>query len=96
MLIPYLAQSNSTLFGGKPDEARAVLPPPLIREGERVQPKWLYQFLLNPGAVRPQEKMKLRMPKFNMSDEDAMTLVNYFGGVAQAEQPRRGHHLLRT
>ena len=38
LLIPYLAQSNSTLFGNKPDEARAVLPPPLVREGERVQP----------------------------------------------------------
>ena len=89
-LIPYLAQSNGTLFGGKPDEARAVLPPPLQREGERVQPKWLYQFLLNPGTVRPQEKMKLRMPKFNMSNEDAMTLVNYFGGVAQQTNPGAG------
>jgi mono/diheme cytochrome c family protein/cbb3-type cytochrome oxidase cytochrome c subunit len=90
LLIPYLAQTNSTLFGGKPDEARSVLPPPLMREGERVQPKWLYQFLLNPGTVRPQEKMKLRMPKFNMSGEDAMTLVNYFGAVAQQTNPGAG------
>ncbi len=90
LLIPYLAQTNSTLFGGKPDEARSVLPPPLGREGERVQPKWLYQFLLNPGVIRPPEKMKLRMPKFNMSDEDAMTLVNYFGAVAQQSNPGAG------
>ena len=35
---------------GKPDDgAGSVLPPPLIREGERVQPNWLYQFLLNPS-----------------------------------------------
>ena len=93
LLVPYLAQANSTLFAGKPDEARSVLPPPLVREGERVQPKWLYQFLLNPGTVRPPEKMKLRMPKFNMSPEDAMTLVNYFGARRQAQQPgRRLHH----
>ena len=67
-----------------------MLPPPLGREGERVQPKWLYQFLLNPGVVRPPEKMKLRMPKFNMSDEDAMTLVNYFGAVAKQSNPGAG------
>ena len=90
LLIPYLAQTNSTLFGGKPDEARSVLPPPLGREGERVQPKWLYRFLLNPGVVRPPEKMKLRMPKFNMSEEDAMTLVNYFGAVAKQSNPGAG------
>ena len=72
-----------------------MLPPPLGREGERVQPKWLYQFLLNPGVVRPPEKMKLRMPKFNMSGEDAMTLVNYFGAADQADQPRRRRHLSR-
>ena len=49
--------------------------PPLIREGERVQPKWLYQFLLNPGVVRPDDYMILRMPKFNMSPDDAMALA---------------------
>ena len=90
LLIPYLAQSNSTLYGGKPDEARSVLPPPLIREGERVQPNWLYWFLLNPGPIRPQEKMKLRMPKFNMSGEDAMTLVNYFGAADKLGNPGAG------
>ncbi|HVS36581.1 MAG TPA: hypothetical protein VMS17_13535 [Gemmataceae bacterium] len=91
LLIPYLAQVDTTLFRDKPDSARAVLPPPLVREGERVQPKWLYQFLLNPGTIRPQEHwMRLRMPKFNMSPDEAMALVNYFGSTDKRSNPGAG------
>jgi cytochrome c2 len=90
LLIPYLAKKNSTEFEGKPTEARAVLPPPLLREGERVQPKWLYQFLLNPKPIRPETRMVLRMPRFNMSPEEAQTLVNYFGAVDKLNNPGAG------
>src|SRR5207302_5912377 len=92
LLIPYLAATDDTfgVEGVKRDKARTVLPPPLVREGERVQPKWLYQFLLNPGTVRPQEKMKLRMPKFNMSGDEAMALVNYFGAADKLNNPGAG------
>jgi mono/diheme cytochrome c family protein len=86
----YLGTAYEQRFGGKPDEARAALPPPLIREGERVQPKWLYQFLLNPGVIRPESYMLLRMPKFNMSPDDAMALVNYFGAVSKTGNPGAG------
>ena len=34
--------------------------------------------------------MKLRMPKFNMSGEDAMTLVNYFGAADKLSNPGAG------
>ena len=74
-------------FGDKPSDARSALPPPLVREGERVQPGWLYQFLLNPTPVRPQTHMLLRMPRFNMSTEEAMTLVNYFGSYSKLDNP---------
>jgi hypothetical protein len=69
------------------DKVRSTLPPPLIREGERVQPNWLYGFLLNPPPVRPTNFMMLRMPKFNMSGEDASALVNYFSGVSRLTNP---------
>src|SRR5262249_35476947 len=72
------------------DDARSALPPPLIREGERVQPKWLYPFLLNPGTIRPEDYMLLRMPKFNMSPDDAKTLVNYFGAFDRLSNPGIG------
>jgi cbb3-type cytochrome oxidase cytochrome c subunit len=72
------------------DKVRSTVPPPLIREGERVQPNWLYGFLLNPPAVRPTNFMMLRMPKFNMSHEDARALVNYFSGVSRLKNPGAG------
>ncbi len=77
----------SSGFDNKPDDARSALPPPLWREGERVQPRWLYQFLLNPTPVRPQNHMLLRMPHFNMSSEEAMALVNYFGSSSKLGNP---------
>src|SRR5262249_44160672 len=42
------------------DDVRAYGPPPLLREGERVQTDWLYSFLLDPTRIRP--KAVLRMP----------------------------------
>jgi mono/diheme cytochrome c family protein len=72
------------------DKVRSAVPPPLIREGERVQPNWLYSFLLNPPAIRPTNWMMLRMPKFNMSHEDARALVNYFSGVSRQKNPGAG------
>jgi len=72
------------------DKARSMLPPPLIREGERVQPNWVYGFLLNPPPIRPQNYMLLRMPKFNMSSEDARVLANYFSGVSRLTNPGSG------
>ncbi len=90
LLAPYLVQTDKSQFGDL-DKARAVLPPPLVREGERVQPKWLYQFLLDPGTIRPQENwMRLRMPKFNMSPDEAMALVNYFGAADKRSNPGAG------
>ncbi len=73
---------------GNPDAARNLLPPPLVREGERVQPNWLYRFLLKPHMIRPQ--VKLRMPQFNMSPEEAMSLVNYFTAVERLTNASAG------
>jgi cbb3-type cytochrome oxidase cytochrome c subunit len=91
LLIPYLNKKDATNFPpAEPGKARSVLPPPLVREGERVQPDWLYRFLLNPGEIRPQNYMLLRMPKFNMSPEEARALVNYFAAVAKLTNPGAG------
>src|SRR5262249_5392133 len=70
------------------DDARNVVPPPLLREGERVQPNWLYRFLQHPYAIRP--KVILRMPQFNMSSEEAMALVEYFASVDRLSNPSAG------
>jgi hypothetical protein len=64
------------------------LPPPLLREGEKVQPAWLFQFLRDPFEIRP--LTVLRMPRFNMSEDEAMDLVNYFAAVDRMTNPGIG------
>jgi hypothetical protein len=80
LLSKYLQKKDPAVYGtGKVNYSVGAGPPTLIHEGERVQPDWLYRFLLNPVKIR--ELTVLRMPKFNMSDDDAMALANYFGAV---------------
>jgi hypothetical protein len=68
--------------------ARVSSPPPLHREGERVQPNWLFEFLRNPQPIRPMAR--LRMPRFNMSDGEARDLVNYFAAATRRTNPGIG------
>jgi cytochrome c2 len=69
----------------KPDEAWGWLPPPLKGEGRKVQTEWLHDFLLDPHTIRP--AAVLRMPKFNMSSNEATKLVNYFAAVDGVDYP---------
>jgi hypothetical protein len=50
-----------------------------------VQSEWLHEFLLEPYPIRP--AVFLRMPKFNMSREEATKLASYFAAVDNAEYP---------
>ncbi len=86
ILVPFLAKREDLYK--EYTNARAALPPPLLREGEKVQPDWLFQFLRNPYEIRPMTV--LRMPKFNMSAEEAMDLVNYFAAVDRLQNPNGG------
>jgi mono/diheme cytochrome c family protein len=82
------AQSYPTQQNGESPESRKALPPPLLREGEKTQPGWLAQFLRNPSKIRP--VTILRMPRFNMSEDEAMDLVNYFAAADRIENPGVG------
>jgi mono/diheme cytochrome c family protein len=75
---------------GDSSKGQTIVPPPLHREGERVQPGWLYGFLLNPEPVRPTGFMLLRMPKFNLSPEEARAVVDYFVGASRQTNPGAG------
>ena len=55
-------------YGGK-------LAPDLSYEGSRSQHDWLVQFLQNPQTLRP--TLTVRMPEFNMSQQDATILADY-------------------
>ncbi|TWU09535.1 Cytochrome c [Symmachiella macrocystis] len=81
-LVKYLVEQDSQLQSG---DAWQMSPPPLYQEGIKVQTPWLYKFLKNPDRLR--FSTVLRMPKFNMSDEEALVLANYFAAVNGAEYP---------
>jgi len=62
-----------------------MVPPPLYKEGIKVQTPWLYRFLLEPERLR--HTTVLRMPKFNMSTDEAQSLANYFAAVDGVPYP---------
>ena len=59
--------------------ANQVAPPPLKAEGARVYPDWLFEFLKEPSDIR--YGLKVRMPTFGLSDDEATTLVEYFSAL---------------
>lgn len=75
----------------KPSDVWGWVPPPLVREGQKVQTGWLHDFLLNPYPIRPAIINGLRMPKFNMSSDEAERLVHYFAAVDDADYPYQYH-----
>jgi mono/diheme cytochrome c family protein len=52
-----------------------TLAPDLSYEGSRSKRDWLIQFLRNPQTLRP--ALTVRMPVFNMSEQDATTLADF-------------------
>ncbi|MCA9065562.1 MAG: cytochrome c, partial [Planctomycetaceae bacterium] len=81
-LVESLKESR---YEGNPYLSWQSSPPPLIKEGHKVQTPWLYQFLLEPSQIR--YTTVLRMPRFNMSTREAMVLANYFAAVDGVEFP---------
>ena len=71
-------------WGGEVREVIAeegMAPPMLIGEGEKAQSDWLFHFLKSPGHIRPW--LKVRMPNFRLSDDEANTLVQFFMASAK-------------
>ncbi len=65
-------------------EAPQAAPPPLVvgnlQEGEKVQATWLYEWLARPTSLRPW--LKVRMPTFPLTIDEATTLSKYFSALA--------------
>jgi hypothetical protein len=86
MLLPRVVELEKEVNpAANGSEAWGWLPPPLIGEGRKVQPEWLHSFLLDPYPIRP--AVFLRMPKFNMSPDDATKIVNYFAAKDNVDFP---------
>src|SRR5262249_38497086 len=71
--------------GGNRDMGPHMAPPVLYLEGIKVQTPWLYNFLKDPARLR--HTTVLRMPQFNMSNDEAEKLANYFAAVDEAPFP---------
>jgi len=67
------------------------LPPPLLREGKKVQTPWLTGFLKDPYPIRP--AVNLRMPRFHFAAADGSPadetagLANFFAAHDGADFP---------
>lgn len=81
LLYPYAAEESGAAW----QEAWGRVPPALVNEGALVQPDWLYNYLLNPTAIRP--SVVLRMPNFHLSLWESSTLVDYFAAASDAPYP---------
>lgn len=66
-------------------QVESLAPPNLASVGRKVKPDWLFHFLQNPTPVRPW--LKIRMPSFNLSDEDFGTIIRYFQGIDNYDRP---------
>lgn len=66
-------------------EAWGRVPPPLVGEGRRAQPAWLYNYLLSPATIRP--SLTMRMPRFQFSPDEAAALVDYFAAAGGVDFP---------
>jgi hypothetical protein len=90
-VFPYVQNNNNERLSASPgvrakeEMVYASLPPELLRQGERTQPEWLFGFLLNPIKMRPYTI--LRMPRFNLSEDEARSLVEYFSAAAKINNP---------
>ncbi len=61
-----------------------MAPPILTYEGAKVQPDWLFNFLKSPYAIRPW--LDARMPSYQMPDDEAQALVDYFIAIEGRDQ----------
>jgi mono/diheme cytochrome c family protein len=66
-------------------DTQGYAPPILTGVGAKVQPPWLFGFLKEAFAIRPW--LKIRMPTFHFSDDDAATLVKYFAAASGKSFP---------
>lgn len=68
-------------------KATSQYPPPLdhgsYHVGERIKSSWVYSFLDNPIPVRTW--LKIKMPTFNLSDQEVRDFTAYFEALAPLE-----------
>ena len=59
-------------------EDPGFLPPNLASQGARVQPEWLFDYLHDPSRETMRPWLTVRMPTFDLSDDEVNTVLAYF------------------
>lgn len=80
---PFLAYGFGEGGIGHFIEQPALRPPVLRGEGAKVNPDWLFKFLLAPYTVRTH--VSVRMPTFGFTEDQSASLVRWF--AARSDQP---------
>ncbi|MGR3310406.1 MAG: c-type cytochrome [Candidatus Brocadiales bacterium] len=81
LIVSYLEEEE----GMFQEEAKVFAPPLLYGEGKKVQPQWLFEFLLKPIKLRPW--LDVRMPTFEMTPQEATTLAKFFSLMDDEDYP---------
>jgi cytochrome c2 len=74
------------------EDDQSYAPPILNGEGWKVQPQWLFSFLKDPVGPATEGKnlrpwVKIRMPTFHFTDDEATNLVKYFAAASGKSYP---------
>lgn len=67
------------------DRQGALSPPNLKGEGVKIQSDWLGEFIRAPHTIRPW--LQVRMPTFNLSDQQISDIIEYFRALEGIENP---------
>lgn len=84
-ITPRIVEYHVENEGLVPEEARVFAPPLLYGEGKKVQPEWLFEFLKEPFDLRPW--LDIKMPTFNLRDEEATSLARFFAEIENEAYP---------
>jgi mono/diheme cytochrome c family protein len=86
-IVRYYNCSGCHSFDGKVGDIRRHYegeneenaPPVLVKEGIKLQPEWFFDFIKRPMRLRPW--LSVRMPTFELSDDEASRVVAYFAAL---------------
>lgn len=81
--VPVIQQYLRLREGGRERFDEVNAPPALRGEGAKVQADWFFGFLHSVETLRPW--LKVRMPSFHMTSDQARTLVGHFAGLSNEE-----------
>jgi len=68
-------------------EDETLGPPKILYEGQRVKTPWVHGFIHNPGSNKLRTKLTVRMPTFQMANEEVNTIVTGWAAEGKVEFP---------